>query len=116
MDKIFIEHLAVRGKHGVSDEERRREQEFVLDISIDFETRPSAESDDLVDTVDYNFFRDGAKSIVERQSFHLLEKLADAVAQKILDDARIGNVSVTIRKTEMYPDCTPGVTIVRTRA
>ena len=28
MDTIFIKDLTVRGKHGVSDEERAREQEF----------------------------------------------------------------------------------------
>ena len=115
MDSIFIEKLAVRGKHGVSDEERSRDQEFVLDISVEFATAASAKSDVLADTIDYNFFRDGAREIVETQSFHLLEKLADAVAQKILQNARIGSVSVSIRKTEMFPDCTPGVTIVRTR-
>lgn len=115
MDTIFIRDLSVQGMHGVPDAEREREQEFVLDISIDFDTRKAAASDELKDTVDYSFFRNAAKEVVERSSFHLLEKLADAVAQKILKDARIGTVSVTIRKTGMYKDCTPGVTVIRQR-
>ena len=115
MDTIFIRDLKVRGKHGISDKERSREQELLVDISIDFDTSRAAESDELADTVDYAFFRKTAKEVVEKQSFRLLEKLADAVAQKVLEDARISTVSVTVRKTEMYPDCTPGVTVVRTR-
>ena len=45
----------------------------------------------------------------------LLERLADSIAQAILEDERIATVSITIRKSEMFPDCTPGVTITRTR-
>ena len=115
MDKIFIESLKVRGKHGVSDEERAREQEFIVDITIEFDTRGAASSDDLADTVDYSFFREQAKDVIERESFRLLERLADTLAQAVLEDERVATVSVTIRKSEMFPDCTPGVTITRTR-
>jgi len=115
MDKIFIQNLAIRGKHGVQPEERMNAQEFVLDILVGFDTRKAAASDNLEDTIDYDFFRNSAKAIVEGESFHLIEKLADTVAQKILEDARIYTVSVTIRKTEMYPDAVPGITAVRTR-
>lgn len=114
-DRIFIESLSIRGKHGVSDAERQHEQEFVLDIAIEFDTREAAKSDLLADTVDYNHFRDSAHKIVGGQSFHLIEKVADVVAQKILADRRIREVSVTIRKTQMFPDCTPGITVRRSR-
>ena len=115
MDKIFIEHLAARGKHGISDEERAHDQEFVLDIGIQFDTKRASISDALEDTVNYGDFRGIAKQIVEGESFHLLEKLADTVATRILEDARIASVSVSVRKTEIYQDGTPGVTVVRTR-
>ncbi len=116
MSRIFIEQLRVKGKHGVSDAEREREQEFLLDISIDFDTRAAVASDDLKDTVDYSYFRNAAKEVVGKRSFKLLETLADAIAQKVLEDSRVTAVSVCIRKTEMYTDCIPGITIARTRA
>ncbi|OGG53345.1 dihydroneopterin aldolase [Candidatus Kaiserbacteria bacterium RIFCSPHIGHO2_02_FULL_55_25] len=115
MDTIFIQDLLLRGKHGVYDEERTREQEFVLDIAVDFDTHKAAVSDDINDTANYAIFRKVAKEVVEGPSFKLLEKLADVVATKILEDTRIGRVVVTVRKTEMYKDCTPGVTVVRSR-
>ena len=115
MDKIFIEGLKIRGRHGVSPSEREAAQEFVLNISIEFDTRTAAASDKLKDTIDYSGIRKAAKEVVKHSSFHLIEKLADAVAQKILEDFRISNVSVTVRKVGMYDDCTPGVTVVRKR-
>ena len=115
MDTIFIRDLKLRGKHGVYDEERSREQEFVLDIAVDFDTRKAAVSDDISDTVNYAIFRKIAKEVIEGPPFKLLEKLADVVATKILEDKRITRVTVTVRKTEMYKDCTPGVIVVHER-
>lgn len=115
MDTIFIRNLVVRGKHGVSDQERASEQTFELDIAIELDTKAAAASDHLADTVDYNHFRDAAKSVVGGTSYKLIETLGDAVAKEILINKTINSVSVTIRKTDMFDDCTPGVTIVRAR-
>ena len=38
-----------------------------------------------------------------------------AVAQEVLKDSRISRVAVSLRKTEMFSDCTPGITITRDR-
>lgn len=115
MDTIFIRDLKVRGKHGVHDYEREKGQEFVLDISVAFDTTKAAASDDLRDTVDYGPIRDAARSVIEGKPVLLLERLADMVAKKVLEDARISSVTVSIRKTEMFDDCTPGITISRAR-
>ncbi|MFA7309910.1 MAG: dihydroneopterin aldolase [Candidatus Paceibacterota bacterium] len=113
MDTIFIKDLSVRGKHGVYDEERTREQEFLIDIAMDVDTRKAGESDDIEDTVNYGGVRKIAKDIVEDLSFRLLEKMAHTIATEALKDIRIKRISVTVRKTEMYGDCTPGVTVIR---
>lgn len=115
VDTIFVRDLKLRGRHGVYDEEQTREQEFVLDIAVDFDTNKASTSDNIADTVNYAVFRKVAKEVFEGPSFRLLEKLADVVAAKILEDTRIGRVTVTVRKTEMYKDCTPGVTVIRGR-
>ena len=52
MDFVFIEELALRGKHGVSDEERSNEQEFLVDIRASCSTKRAAASDKLEDTLD----------------------------------------------------------------
>lgn len=116
MDQVFIEHLSLRGKHGVNERERSVEQEFLVDIVVDIDTASAQESDAIEDTVNYSSFREIAKEMVERNSFFLIEKLAGSIADAVLADERIKRVSVTVRKPAAYPDTVPGVTIVRTRA
>lgn len=116
MDTVFIEGLHVVGKHGVMEHERRVEQEFIFDISARCDTRAAALSDSIADTINYAHFRDVAKRIVEGPHNYLIEKIASLVAKEILEDTRIQEVTVTIRKPAVMPNTVPGITITRTRA
>ncbi len=115
MDSIFVEGLRLRGKHGVHAHEREREQEFLIDISVDFDTRKSAQSDKLDHTLNYEHFCEIARDAVEKNSFYLIERLAETIAASILADLRIVRVEVSIRKPEALGSGVPGVNIVRTR-
>lgn len=116
MDTVFLNGLSLHGKHGVMERERHVEQEFVLDISAEVDTRNAARSDNLVDTVDYVRFRDIATDVIENESHYLIERVADRIATRILEDAHIQTVSVTIRKPAVLPNGIPGITITRARA
>ena len=113
MDRVFINDISLFGKHGVGEEERSREQEFIIDIAVGFDTRPAAETDRLSDTVDYMPFADMVKEVVERNSFFLIERLAERIAERILKDARIREVQVTVKKPAALKNGLPGVTITR---
>ncbi len=115
MDSVFIRNLSLRGKHGVKEEERQVEQEFLLDIEADIDTRKAAESDDLSDTANYSVFRDAARDAVEKNSFLLIERLGDRIAQSILADTRIQRVRITIKKPAVWTNGLPGITIERTQ-
>jgi 7,8-dihydroneopterin aldolase/epimerase/oxygenase len=115
MDRIFIERLSLKGKHGVHDREREVEQEFLFDIAVECDTQKAGSTDHLADTLDYVRFRDIAREVVEENSFYLIEKLAETVAQKILEDVRVLTVSVTIRKPAALESGVPGVVVIRTR-
>ena len=116
MDKVFIEGLSIAGKHGVAEHERRVEQEFVLDISALFDARKAAKSDKIKDTVDYSRFRDIAREVIASSPHYLIEKIAGTIANKILKDRRIKEVTVTIRKPAVLPSGVPGITITRHRS
>jgi dihydroneopterin aldolase len=115
MDKVFVERLSVRGKHGVHMQERVREQEFLLSITAECDTSRAIRSDDIADAVDYRRFCDIAREVVAGPTFYLIEKLADTIARKILEDTRIASVEVTIRKPEALENSMPGVRIIRSR-
>lgn len=115
-DSIFIEGLRLLGKHGVHEHERKNEQEFLIDIRAEFDTRDAAASDDLKDTLDYSQFARTAADVVSGNSFYLLERLAATIAERLLEDGRIATVSITIRKLAALQNGVPGITITRDRS
>lgn len=115
MDRVFIEGLSLAGKHGVQEHERKLEQEFVLDISATFDARVSAASDKIEDTVDYVRFRNIARDVIENSTHYLIEKIATLIADAILEDARISEVTISIRKPAVLPSGVPGISITRSR-
>lgn len=115
MDTVFLRNLSIRGKHGVGDAERAVEQEFLIDIEASFDTRAAAASDRIDDTVNYSEFRSIARDVVEHNSYYLIEKMAEIIAERILKDVRVGKVRVQIQKPSVYPDAVPGILIERSR-
>ena len=116
MDTIFIRDLRLSGKHGVTDRERTKEQDFLIDITAEYDVTKAAASDELRDTVDYGRFRDIARDIVEKDSFCLIEKLAEEIAQRIMRETEVASVEVRIRKPGIWDNGIPGVSIRRTRS
>ncbi len=116
MDRVFLNSLSVQGKHGVMERERHVEQEFVLDIEATVDTRGASQSDNLADTVDYVRFRDIAEDVIKNESHYLIEKVADRIASRILEDTKIREVTIIIRKPAVLPNGIPGIAITRSRA
>lgn len=113
MDRIHIDGLTFSGKHGVFARERRVEQEFAVEVSFTFDTTKAGKSDKLKDTVDYGAIKECIRETIEGKSHYLIEKLADEIARKILTNKRVGEATVTIRKTAVWDNGIPGVTITR---
>jgi len=113
MDYIFIEDLKVRGKHGVMDIERKIEQEFALSLRMQFDTKAAAASDNLADTLDYQPIKEMIIKIVKENNFFLIEKLAETICKEILKDKRVAQIEFTVRKTAIWDNGIPGITITR---
>ena len=98
-DRIHLRALRVVGIHGVLGEEKSRAQPFEIDLDLTVDLAPAAISDRLSDTVDYGEVARVAAAVVSERSFDLLEALAGAIAESVLDvDLRIGGVTVHLRK------------------
>lgn len=114
-DRIFIEGLRVQAAHGVRERERSDRQEFIVDISVQFDISRAEKSDALDDTYDYGLLRKIALEEFSGRPRYLIELLAARIADRVLEDVRALEATVTIRKTHIYPDCVPGVTVTRGR-
>lgn len=79
-------------------EERTRRQPFELDLEVVADLGAAGRSDALGDTVDYGALVDGVVAAVEQSSFQLLEALAAHVAEVVLADERVAEVTVEVHK------------------
>ena len=98
--------------------EREVAQDFVVDVDVECDLSQAARSDELADTVDYKLIHGIAKEIIEGESRNLIEALAGAIADRVLELPRIRAVTVRIAKrpASMLPLGAAAVHIYRTRA
>ena len=97
---IRIKNLRLRTIIGVNDWERRRKQDVVINVELDFDGRSAAKSDRIEDTVDYKALCKRIIDQVERSRFCLLEKLADCVLKTVLGDPKVRRVAVEVDKPD----------------
>jgi dihydroneopterin aldolase len=96
---VELAGLEVRGRHGVEEDERTREQPFLYDIQVEL---PDPGADRIEETVDYREVAQLVREISEAQQFSLLEALADAVAEALLERfPQVEHARVRVRKPEV---------------
>jgi dihydroneopterin aldolase len=119
-DRIEIRGLHLLGVHGLLPEERDRPQPFEVDLDLEIDMAAASASDDLADTADYAAAIRAVADVVGGAPHLLLESLAGTVADALLlTDARIGRVTVAVRKLRPpVPQqvASTGVRLTRTRA
>ena len=85
MDSVFIEQLSVITTIGVYDWEQTIEQKLVFDIEMGWDNRKSAKSDDVNDCLSYADISETVIGHVEGQRFALVERVAEEVAELLLN-------------------------------
>ncbi len=117
MDRIIISDLLVRSIIGVRDEERRDKQDVLINLSLDVDLRKAGRSDRLADSVDYRDLNKKILRMVEGSTFHLVEALAQAVADICLENPAVREVRVRVEKPgALRFSRSVGVEITRQRA
>jgi len=97
-DRIELRGLRAVGTHGALPEEQARAQPFEIDVDVEADLRTAGQSDRLADTVDYGALAHAVERVVTKERFHLLERLAERIADEVGADSRITAVTVTVRK------------------
>lgn len=99
-DRIALQGLSARGRHGWTAGERQSGQEFRVDVVLGVDTRAAATSDDLSDTVDYGDVAARVADIIAGEPVKLVETLAQRIADTCLGYAGVQDVEVTVHKPE----------------
>ncbi|MCU0311435.1 MAG: dihydroneopterin aldolase [Acidimicrobiales bacterium] len=117
-DTIELRGLVASGICGALPEEQVRPQPLEVDLDVVVDLARPGVSDDLGDTLDYGAIAAAVEAVITGERFVLLERLAQRLAEVVLDDPRAAAVTVSVRKQRPpVPQvmATSGVRITRTR-
>jgi 7,8-dihydroneopterin aldolase/epimerase/oxygenase len=95
---IMVEGIELRGRCGVTPEERAVGQTLVVDVALEPVAYPGAQSDELEGTVDYGTVVDLVRGIVEGGEFKLLERLATVILDTLWHEFKLDAAEVAVTK------------------
>ena len=95
MDKIIIEGLHVSSLIGVYDWERIEPSPLLVDVTLYTDLSRAAQSDLVIDTIDYAEVAQCLVNVAQKSEFELLEALAHSMMQTLF--ARFAVKSITLK-------------------
>ncbi len=116
MDSIQLTGIRSYGYTGYLAEEQVLGQWFEVDLTLWLDLSGAGKSDEISDTIDYRSIISNVKQLVKTAKFSLVERLATAIADSILENESIAQVKVRLSKPAApIPDFEGKITIEITR-
>ena len=111
---INISKIKCSGRHGIYDQEKQNDQEFLVDININIS---DFSEDNINKTLNYEEVVNLVINIVNTKSYDLIETLAKNISEKIVfkyakSEAIIQEIVVTVHKPNtILKDRTEGISV-----
>ena len=115
--EVEIDGLELRGFHGATAEEQEAGQRFLFDVWL-VAHDAGVRTDRLDDTIDYTQVVGCIREVSDGHRFNLIEALAAAVADALVERFDVSRVRVRVRKPEVQleaPASFSAATIERSR-
>jgi len=104
MDSIILKDLEISCIIGIYPHEREKEQSIFLDLILESDLNPSAKSDNIKDTLDYDKVAETANQLARQKKYQLIETFAHELNEKILNDfTQISKCTTTVKKPAAVP-------------
>jgi len=117
MDSIQVSGIRAYGYVGYLPEERVLGQWFEVDLTLWVDLTKAGQSDDIADTLDYREAIAIVKEQITTARFDLVEKLVNAIADRILSLEKVNQVRVKLSKPAApIPDFSGRITLDITRS
>jgi dihydroneopterin aldolase len=100
LDKIGVRGLTRDVEIGVFQEEKGRTQRVRFSVEVSIFPAPRTGSDDIEDAVSYDYIVDAITKITSQGHIHLLETLAERLADECLVDRRAAKVHILVEKLD----------------
>lgn len=112
--RMFIRDLEVVGSIGIYEAEKRTPQRIVINVDLVVEEGPG--DDRIESVVSYEEVVKAIEAIVGEGHVHLVETLAERIAQSCLNDPRVLQAIVRVEKPDIISNARGvGVEIERVR-
>ena len=99
MDKIIIRDLLTRGPIGISDEERSKPQDILINAVLYTDTHKAAETDSIENCVNYSTIANNIMAAAAENKRKTVEAFAGDIADLCLMHPLVEKVSVRVEKT-----------------
>jgi len=97
-DRIRLVNMRFYGHHGVQAAERQLGGDFALDVELTKDLREAGQTDRICYTIDYQRVYDLVQQVQAGKSYRLVEALAHDVAEALLREFEVDEVTVRARK------------------
>lgn len=114
--RVFIRDLELTASIGVHPQEKAKPQRVRLNIDLEVRGSQAAIADDIRNVVSYEAVIERIERIVAEGHVHLVETLAERIAQACLADDRVLSARIRVEKPDIVPNAkSVGVEIERRR-
>lgn len=113
---VFVRDLEIIALLGVHEHEKRKAQRIIVNIDLSVREDLANLADDIKNVVSYEVVVRRVETIVAQGHVHLVETLAERIAEACLSDERVSAARVRIEKPDIIPNArSVGVEIERVR-
>lgn len=114
--RVFVRELELMASVGIFEVEKRYQQRVIISVDLDVIDDYDGISDRLDAVVDYARVVSRVRAIVDGGHFHLIETMAERIAEAALEDRRVLVARISIEKPDILPGCrSVGIAIERRR-
>ena len=108
---VAVENYKLKGKHGVFDFEREKDQPFIVSIWVTL--KQSAKNDEIETSVDYGFLQRTIHDVVARgDSVYMMETLCDKIIEIVSGHLNVATVRIRIEKPDAPMPHNGGLAVV----
>jgi dihydroneopterin aldolase len=113
---IFVRDLEIIALLGIHEHEKLKAQRIVINLDLSVREGSTETKDDIRNVVSYEVVVERVEQIVSAGHVHLVETLAERIAEACLADERVIAARVRIEKPDIIPNArSVGVEIERIR-
>jgi dihydroneopterin aldolase len=92
--RLFLSGIRAEGRHGARPREKEEPQPFVVDLDLEVEVP----GDRIEATADYRGIADAVRAVIERDSFDLIETMAQAIAREVATQPQVTTATAVVHK------------------